>query len=95
MKTIKLLVELTYNSDTMHGDDPDGIVWFNDEILGNDVGAINQHLVANLKQPESVMKTYAELEREAYMAGNTTLAKLYALLDDAEQELLSREYGGT
>jgi hypothetical protein len=41
------------------------------------------------------MKTYAELEREAYMAGNTTLAKLYALLDDAEQGLLSREYGGT
>ena len=40
-------------------------------------------------------KTYADLEREAYMAGNTELAKLYALLDDAEQELLSREYGGT
>jgi hypothetical protein len=40
-------------------------------------------------------KTYAELEREAYMVGNTELAKLYALLDDAEQELLSREYGGT
>lgn len=32
-------------------------------------------------------KTYAELEREAYMAGNTELAKLYALLDDAEQEV--------
>jgi hypothetical protein len=29
------------------------------------------------------------------MAGDTILAKLYALLDDAEQELLSREYGGT
>ena len=44
------------------------------------------------------MKTYKELEREAYMAGNTELAKLYALLDDAEQrewDLLSREYGGT
>ena len=40
-------------------------------------------------------KTYAELEREAYIAGNTELAKLYAELDDAEQELLSREYGGT
>jgi len=37
MKTIKLLVELTYNNDTMHGDDPDGIVWFNDEILGDDL----------------------------------------------------------
>ena len=41
------------------------------------------------------MKTYAELERDAYMAGNTELAKLCALLDDAEQELLSREYGAT
>lgn len=41
------------------------------------------------------MKTYAELEHDAYTAGNTALAKLYALLDDAEQELLSREYGGT
>jgi hypothetical protein len=29
------------------------------------------------------------------MAGNTELAKLYALLDDAERELLSRKYGGT
>lgn len=47
-------------------------------------------------------KTYAELEREAYIAGNTTLAKLYALLDDAEkryrdydENLFRREYGGT
>lgn len=40
-------------------------------------------------------KTYKELEREAYIAGNTELAKLYALLDNAEQGLLSREYGGT
>ena len=30
------------------------------------------------------MKTYAELEREAYMAGNTTLAKVYAHADDVE-----------
>jgi hypothetical protein len=41
------------------------------------------------------MKTYAELERDAYISDDTILAKLYALLDDAEQELLSREYGGT
>lgn len=48
------------------------------------------------------MKTYKELEREAYMAGNTTLAKLYALLDDAskgrrayDENLFRREYGGT
>jgi len=30
------------------------------------------------------MKTYKELEREAYMAGNTELAKLYADADDVE-----------
>ena len=31
------------------------------------------------------MKTYKELEREAYMAGNTELAKAYAVADDAER----------
>jgi hypothetical protein len=48
------------------------------------------------------MKTYKELEREAYMAGNTELSNLYAELDDIQHELdvydqhmLSREYGGT
>lgn len=30
------------------------------------------------------MKTYAELEREAYIIGNTELAKLYAELTDVE-----------
>jgi hypothetical protein len=33
------------------------------------------------------MKTYKELEREAYMAGNTALAKLYAELEDVEHNL--------
>jgi len=33
------------------------------------------------------MKTYEELEREAYMAGNTILAKLYADLEDVEHNL--------
>jgi hypothetical protein len=28
------------------------------------------------------MKTYKELEREAYMAGNTELAKAYAIAED-------------
>ena len=31
------------------------------------------------------MKTYKELEREAYMAGNTEMAKVYADADDVEQ----------
>lgn len=30
------------------------------------------------------MKTYKELEREAYITGNTELAKLYAIAEDAD-----------
>lgn len=37
------------------------------------------------------MKTYAELEREAYMAGNTELAKLYAELDDVDRAVSAYE----
>lgn len=33
------------------------------------------------------MKTYAELEREAYITGNTELAKLYAELEDLKRKL--------
>ena len=36
------------------------------------------------------MKTYKELERDAYMAGNTELAKLYAELIDNKYYLDSR-----
>ena len=37
------------------------------------------------------MKTYKELECEAYMAGNTALAKLYAELDDVERAVTAYE----
>ena len=37
------------------------------------------------------MKTYAELERGAYMAGNTELAKLYAELDDIDRAVKAYE----
>ena len=37
------------------------------------------------------MKTYAELERDAYMAGNTELAKLYAELDDIDRAVKAYE----
>ena len=37
------------------------------------------------------MKTYKELEREAYMAGDTQLAKLYADIEDVERELQERD----
>lgn len=37
------------------------------------------------------MKTYAELERDAYMAGDTTLAKLYAELDDIDRAVKAYE----
>ena len=37
------------------------------------------------------MKTYKELEREAYITGNTELAKAYAELVDIEYELVAYE----
>lgn len=37
------------------------------------------------------MKTYKELERDAYMAGDTELAKLYAELDDIERAVRAYE----
>jgi len=39
LKTIKLLVELTYNNDFMHEDDADSIAWFNDDVLGGELVA--------------------------------------------------------
>ena len=39
------------------------------------------------------MKTYKELERDAYMAGNTELAKLYAELEEFEAELYEYQQG--
>ena len=39
MKTIKMLVELTYDNNIMHEDDADGIAWFNDEVLNGEVVA--------------------------------------------------------
>lgn len=39
------------------------------------------------------MKTYKELERDAYMAGDTELAKLYAQLEEFEAELYEYQHG--
>lgn len=39
MKTIKMLVELTYDNDVMHEEDADSIAWFKDEVLGGEVVA--------------------------------------------------------
>jgi hypothetical protein len=36
MKTIKMLVEFTYDPGLMHGDDPEATEWFNKEILRED-----------------------------------------------------------
>jgi hypothetical protein len=35
MKTIKLLVDLEYDDAVMHGDDPEAVALFNDEILSD------------------------------------------------------------
>jgi hypothetical protein len=36
-KTIRLLIDLTYNQDIMHGDDEEAIEWFNDILLGDNL----------------------------------------------------------
>ena len=36
MKTLKMVVEFTYDAEIMHGDDIDGMQWFFDEILFNE-----------------------------------------------------------
>lgn len=42
--------------------------------------------VAIFKTYGTNMKTYAELEREAYITGNTELAKLYAAATDRDED---------
>lgn len=32
-KTLRLVIDLTYDPDTMHGDDAEGIDWFFNDIL--------------------------------------------------------------
>jgi len=34
MKTVKLEIELTYDDELMHGDDPEAIEWFNRIVFG-------------------------------------------------------------
>lgn len=36
VRTITLEIELTYDADMMHGDDPDGVEWFRNCVLQND-----------------------------------------------------------
>ncbi len=38
MATIRMTIELEYDADTMHGDDPVGEQWFYGEVLGADSG---------------------------------------------------------
>ena len=33
-RTIRLTIDMTYNAEQMHYDDPEGIRWFNEEVLG-------------------------------------------------------------
>lgn len=36
MKTIRLEIELTYNAETMHGDDAESLAWFQQLLRGED-----------------------------------------------------------
>lgn len=38
MTTIQLLVELTYDAQVMHGNDPAAIAWFFEQVLGQPDG---------------------------------------------------------
>lgn len=40
-KTIRLVVDLTYDTDNMHGDDADSIEWFHNMLLRNDLQLID------------------------------------------------------
>jgi len=33
MATLRLEIELTYDAELMHGDDPEGIEWFRERVL--------------------------------------------------------------
>jgi hypothetical protein len=33
MRTLRLVIELDYDSDTMHGDEVESMEWFRDEVL--------------------------------------------------------------
>ena len=36
-KTIRLVVDLTYDADAMHGDDKDDVEWFYNILFGDDL----------------------------------------------------------
>jgi hypothetical protein len=37
MRTIRLTVDLTYNEQVMHGEEPEAIEWFTSILLGDDL----------------------------------------------------------
>ena len=37
MRKIKMIIELTYDAEMMHGNDPEAIEWFEKEILGGEL----------------------------------------------------------
>lgn len=43
MTAITLLIELEYDADLMHGDEPDGIAWFNNLLLHGPEGDLRLH----------------------------------------------------
>lgn len=43
MTTLRMEIELTYDGDIMHGDDPESISWFRDHILMGRDGKLLLH----------------------------------------------------
>jgi hypothetical protein len=80
-KTIRLLIDLTYNQDIMHGDDEEAIEWFNDILLGDnlqlgDFGDLGD-MIGFVKVVPHAADRIEELE--------SSIRELFALLDITEQ----------
>lgn len=85
MKTVKMLVELTYDNDMMHEDDADGIAWFNDEVLGGEVVAWSRaRFHQGIGDPMSDVEQYWEAIRKRWPHPTPS----YQQLDPMEQMML-------
>lgn len=47
MKTLKLVIELTYDDDAMHGNEQESIDWFENDILLQKVEGEELHMHSN------------------------------------------------
>jgi hypothetical protein len=41
---LKILIELQYDEEFMHGNKPEGILWFNEEVLGGGLSLFSEEI---------------------------------------------------